>query len=349
VKLPTKYSEARKAIAACARIDIAKGIRDQAVAIQVWAHQAKDDHMLGFATECRKRAERKIGELMQRQPKHKGGGDHRGSKKPGAPKTLAEMGLDKNLASRARKLWAMTEKEFETALMQAVARILAAANDAREVVKIARQERMKEKITRRAARHAEIKRTASPFPGEPTQRFPLVYADPAWSFQTYSDQGSDRSPENHYPVMSEQEIAAFAVGGRPIRDLAHANAALFLWCTSSNLAVALRVMEAWGFTFKTSAVWVKDKPGTGLIFRNRHELLLYGSRGEMPAPMFVPESVFEYARHGHSEKPDEIRQIIERMYPAFGKDERLELFARGDVPGWTVAGYEARVQDPVAA
>jgi hypothetical protein len=48
-----------------------------------------------------------------------------------------------------------------------------------------------------------------------------------------------------------------------------------------------------GFTFKSSAVWVKDK-GLGLVFRNRHELLLYGTRGAMPSPQYQPRSVFEY-------------------------------------------------------
>ena len=67
-------------------------------------------------------------------------------------------------------------------------------------------------------------------------------------------------------------------------------------------------MGQWGFEFKSSAVWVKTKDngqpvdGMGLIFRNAHELLLYGTRGNMPGPQFQPLSVLMPPRRGHSEK-----------------------------------------------
>ena len=108
-----------------------------------------------------------------------------------------------------------------------------------------------------------------------------------------------------------------------------------------NLERALQVMSAWDFEFKASAVWVKDKTGLGLIFRNMHEILLYGTRGAMPGPQFQPPSVFSYRRGQHSAKPPEIRGIIERMYPDFDEATRLELFARDRVSGWTVYGFEA--------
>jgi hypothetical protein len=104
-------------------------------------------------------------------------------------------------------------------------------------------------------------------------------------------------------------------------------------------AVEGAAAEAWGFDIKSSAVWVKDRIGTGYVFRNKHEVLLYGTRGDMPGPQWQPESVFKAKRRLHSQKPDEVRQAIERMYPDFGMTERLELFAVGDVPGWTTWGW----------
>jgi hypothetical protein len=50
---------------------------------------------------------------MEEQPKAKGGGDHRVFQKPGAPKSYREMGIDKNLAERARRTHAMPRGEFE--------------------------------------------------------------------------------------------------------------------------------------------------------------------------------------------------------------------------------------------
>jgi N6-adenosine-specific RNA methylase IME4 len=59
---------------------------------------------------------------------------------------------------------------------------------------------------------------------------------------------------------------------------------LFLWATAPMLPQALNVMRAWGFACKSQAIWAKDKPGAGSWFRNKHELLLVGTRGAFPAP-----------------------------------------------------------------
>jgi N6-adenosine-specific RNA methylase IME4 len=127
-----------------------------------------------------------------------------------------------------------------------------------------------------------------------------------------------------------------------------------LWATSSNLPLALQVMDAWGFDFSTSAVWDKYEGGTGggtgFVFQNQHEVLLYGTRGNMPAPAITPQSIFRYPRGEYAAKPPEIRATIERMYPHFGPAQRLELFARGFIEGWQTYGFEARhAADPIDA
>jgi N6-adenosine-specific RNA methylase IME4 len=90
-------------------------------------------------------------------------------------------------------------------------------------------------------------------------------------------QGKDARPA--YPTLTYDEIADFRVGKKPVREIAFKDAVLFLWCTSANLAWALNIMDAWGFTYKSHAIWDKQVTGLGLVFRNRHELLLYGTRG----------------------------------------------------------------------
>ena len=103
-KLPQSYEQAKQALAECLRIDEAKEIRDRAVALEVYARQAKDGTLVAHATEIKARATRRLGELMEVQRKDgvlKRGGS-RVSKKP-LPKTLAQQGIDKNLADRARK------------------------------------------------------------------------------------------------------------------------------------------------------------------------------------------------------------------------------------------------------
>jgi N6-adenosine-specific RNA methylase IME4 len=142
----------------------------------------------------------------------------------------------------------------------------------------------------------------------------------------------DRAADNHYPTMRVQEIARLQV---PAAD----NCVLFLWATAPMLREALQLMDAWGFTYRSNCVWAKDKPGTGHWFRNRHEHLLVGVKGQIPAP--APgeqyESVIEAAVGRHSEKPQDFAEMIEKMFPS---TPRVELFARATRSGWDVWGNE---------
>jgi len=192
----------------------------------------------------------------------------------------------------------------------------------------------------RKAKHEKIREGAEESEA-PLGPFPLIYADPPWKFEVYSEKGLERTPDQHYETLTYEEIADFKIGDLTIPEIAFDDAALFLWCTSSNVEKALGIMDAWDFTYKTHAVWDKDKGGLGLVFRNWHEVLLYGTRGKMPGPQYQPPSVFRYPRGKHSAKPPEIRVEIEKMYPDFDATTRLELFARETVRGWTPYGLES--------
>lgn len=171
--------------------------------------------------------------------------------------------------------------------------------------------------------------------------FPLIYADPPWLFNIYSEKGKERTPDQHYPTLTDEEIIAFRVGGKTVPEIAHQDAVCLMWCTSSNIHRALVVLSGWGFEYKSQRVWVKDKSGLGLVFRNQHEVLLYGTRGKMPGPLYQPPSVLFAPRGRHSEKPMEARADIEKMYPHFDASTRLEIFAREAPTGWSVYGYES--------
>ncbi|TPM37069.1 hypothetical protein FJ964_30305 [Mesorhizobium sp. B2-3-2] len=164
--------------------------------------------------------------------------------------------------------------------------------------------------------------------------FGVILADPPWRFEPYSRQtGMDRAADNHYPTMDVDAIAALEVP-------AAADCALFLWATSPMIREALFVMAAWGFEYKSQLIWLKDRIGTGYWARNKHEILLIGTRGDIPAPSpgTQPESVIAAAVGAHSEKPIAFHEIIERIYPNL---PRLEMFARATRPGWNGWGAEA--------
>ncbi len=181
------------------------------------------------------------------------------------------------------------------------------------------------RTVRRERRYAEIGRP----PPLPAGRFELIYADPPWQL---GSPNSDYAPENYYPTLSLEEIKALSV---PSADAA----VLFLWAVNCALPSALEVMSAWGFSYRSNLVWVKQGIGLGTWVRHRHELLLVGIKGGFPppAPTLRPDSVIEAARRRHSEKPVSVYELLERSYP---KAKRLELFARSLRPGWSVWGNE---------
>lgn len=171
--------------------------------------------------------------------------------------------------------------------------------------------------------------------------FGVIYADPPWDYL---------GTAVPYPVMSLQEICDM-----PIDSICAEDAVLFMWCSNSLLPDALKVVEAWGFTFKTSMVWDKGVAGQGAYCRQMHETLLIGTKGAVPEVPFSarPVSVLKYPRLEHSRKPPEVCDLIDAMYPELFK---AELFARGAVsqgfggsPAWVGWGNECDYAPPDAA
>ena len=154
--------------------------------------------------------------------------------------------------------------------------------------------------------------------------FDVLYADPPWRYEFAET--DNRAIENHYPTMDLQGICDLKP---PVLE----NAVLFMWATATKIDEALEVIAAWGFDYKTSMVWVKDKIGMGYYVRNQHELLLIAKRGNIPVPdpQNRPSSVVEAPRLEHSRKPEEFYELIESMYPGrvYG-----EMFARRTRAGW---------------
>jgi len=164
-------------------------------------------------------------------------------------------------------------------------------------------------------------------------RFPVIYADPPWRYEHVKT--DSRAIENQYPTMDLDAICAL-----PVHDIATDDAVLFLWATSPKLAEAMRVVEAWGFSYRTCAAWVKNKIGMGYYFRQRHELLLVATRGSLPVPepSHRQDSVVEAPITEHSAKPAIFAELIERMYP---EHKRIELFCRSPRAGWEAWGNQS--------
>ncbi len=181
--------------------------------------------------------------------------------------------------------------------------------------------------------------TPWPFDGLMPMRYGAILADPPWSYAMRSPKGYDKSPEAHYATMSPEAIKALPVG-----QLAGPDCLLFLWSTFPHLPLALEVMAAWGFTYKTGGAWIKRGNGTGTlafgtgyILRSASEVFLIGTIG---APAYRSRSVrnaIDAVRREHSRKPEEARAMIDRLLPDV---HACELFAREPWVGRDVWGNE---------
>jgi site-specific DNA-methyltransferase (adenine-specific) len=171
------------------------------------------------------------------------------------------------------------------------------------------------------------------------KKYQIIYADPPWKYK-WGD-GGKLAPETHYKTLSVEELYKL-----PVKELRDKNCVLVMWATCPCLPEALKVMEAWGFKYKTIFHnWVKirkdGKPimGMGSYTRSGSELLLLGMRGHikrLSTKVVIPQVLME-SRREHSRKPDVVRENIIKM---FGDLERIELFARQKTEGWDVWGNE---------
>ena len=185
-----------------------------------------------------------------------------------------------------------------------------------------------------------------PTPGEDLlskvdERYSTILADPPWQFQNRTGK---MAPEHkrllRYPTMAVKEIMDL-----PVQEVAAERSHLYLWVPNALLAEGLRVMAAWGFTYKSNLIWYKvrkdggpDGRGVGFYFRNVTEMILFGVRGGMRTlqPGRRQVNLLSTQKREHSRKPDEIFDLIERCSPG----PYLELFARFEREGWDQWGNE---------
>lgn len=173
------------------------------------------------------------------------------------------------------------------------------------------------------------------------ETYSTILADPPWQFQNRTGKiAPEHRRLKRYKTMTLDEICELPVASHA-NDPSH----LYLWVPNALLEEGLRVMKAWGFTYKTNIVWYKirkdggpDGRGVGFYFRNVTELLLFGIRGRLRTlqPGRTQVNLLATRKREHSRKPTEIYPLIEQCSPG----PYLELFAREKKPGWTGWGDE---------
>ncbi len=174
------------------------------------------------------------------------------------------------------------------------------------------------------------------------KKYNVIYADPPWSFKTYSEKGKGRSADRHYPTMKKEDIQAL-----PVNEISAKDSVLFLWVTAPCLIQGIELVKAWGFEYKTVAfTWLKQYKKCGKLFmgngyytRANAEYCLLATKGKVldRKSRSVLSAVLTPIEQ-HSKKPKVVR---ERIVELFGDIPRIELFARQHAEGWDCWGNEA--------
>jgi len=317
------YIAAERAIDAAVNVDELMAIHDEQRLRMAAARIAGNHDMEKKAFALRTRAEKRLGEMMRVHADDRAAVGRNGSGADPLP-TLADLGIGKRLADRARKLDAMPDEQFKSYVQQGQNAVVRAPHN---VLKQA---------TRKEDRAARERKLADTILALPDKRYGVLYMDPEWKDEVYSDEtGRNKAPT--YPTSSLDRLKE-----RDIASITHKDAALWMWSTNQHLDQAIDLGRHYGFAYKTNWVWVKDSIGMGFWNRSWHEPLLFFTRGNpsCPAQGDQWDSILRgpKAQKLHSSKPLIALLMIEAYFPNVPK---IEFNCRGKPrPGWDAHGDE---------
>jgi N6-adenosine-specific RNA methylase IME4 len=269
--------------------------------------------------ELRLRAERKLGDFLTQTPRLGKGRPSKNVEQQNILPSLSDLGIDRGLSHRVQRIAAIPTAEFEAYLRRArqpgweiTTRQLLYLSDRRQA-----GARNRQRIV--GGRVSDLIEFA-----QAGNRMGTILIDPPWPTVNAA-----------LPYLS---ITPDELQSLPIPDLAAERCHLHMWATANNfLFDAKDVIEAWGFRVVGNFVWAKPQLGRGNYWRQSHEILLTAVRGEDDRfDDLGLRSWIAAPRGRHSEKPDAIRELLERASPG----PRLEIFARKLNRGWYAWGHE---------
>lgn len=173
-------------------------------------------------------------------------------------------------------------------------------------------------------------------------KYKTILADPPWQFNNRTGKvAPEHKRLNRYCTMNLEDICNL-----PVNQISEKSSHLYLWVPNALLPDGLKVMQSWGYTYKSNLIWHKvrkdggpDGRGVGFYFRNTTEIILFGVKGKLRTNYAGRRQVniIRTQKQEHSRKPDELYSIIEDC----SDGPYLELFARGARAGWNSWGNQA--------
>jgi N6-adenosine-specific RNA methylase IME4 len=332
---PDFYDEACRAIAVALNAEKVMHIRRTANAARAAARAAGNKIAEIDMAEVRIRAERRVGRIMSMQ--HEAFGTAQGRRSDlgpdptqvDTPITLAEMGIGKHLADRARKLEELSDHDFE--------QLIAAWRERAEGGRSVTLELFD--VRKKAERRADIEKQRQDIAAGGTVSldgvFNVVAIDPPWDYDRKYDPAYGRVAAP-YPQMTQDELLALDL---PFAD----DCALFLWTTHQFIWDAHVLLEHWGFTHKAVLVWDKEHMGMGFWLRMQCEFCLVGIRGEPIWDNTRWRDIIREPRREHSRKPETFYEMVEDITAG----RRADIFSREPRLGWASFGNDTERFDGV--
>lgn len=163
--------------------------------------------------------------------------------------------------------------------------------------------------------------------------YQVVYTDCPWHYRGQVQHGGQGAgytsgANAFYPTLTVDDLCQMGDTIKRISD--PEGCVLYMWYSPPILEDAMKVMEAWGFKYKTCAfVWNKKKVNPGHYTMSQCEMVNVGTLKRVPLPRGA-RNVYQYVeapRTSHSAKPLIVRERINEMHPL---QRKIELFSRFD-------------------
>lgn len=318
-----RLSKASEMLVQAKTIKDVKAIIDVTAAAKLYAKRQKlGKEAVHHAFTIELRATRKLGKILAGMPKNKGAKGFRPKLTTGAKMvpvvdttpTLADIGINKKESQRAQSIAQIPEEQIkEVELGQS-----SLSNVLKEIKKLKRKadiDKQKQGIQSGALKM-------------PPGVFEVIVMDPPWNYGREYDPDGSRAA-NPYPEMSQKDLLK-------LKPPFATNCALFLWTTHAFLWSAKELLDEWGFTYKATLVWNKQKIGLGSWFRMQCEFCLVAIKGKPTWNNTKWPDIINEARREHSRKPEAFYKMVEEI--TVGR--RLDYFSRQRRDGWDSFGNE---------
>jgi N6-adenosine-specific RNA methylase IME4 len=146
--------------------------------------------------------------------------------------------------------------------------------------------------------------------------FDVIYCDAPWAYAEVPYFKKSLAIQNQYPTLKKEDLYNINV-----ESVAKKDCWLYMWAVWAQLPQALKVIEEWGFSYRTCAfVWAKKtKNGKDAKTYGRcctqgsTEVVLCAKRGSPKRYAHNVPQFIEAQTRGNSVKPDEIYDRIDKI------------------------------------